>query len=212
MAHTLHAKPRQADKQSSLTSLRSKGYFPAIVYGYKTENTSVAVEYAEFVKTMRDAGRTGVLDLSIDGGKKVQVMLHDIQTDPLKDRVIHADFIAVNMNADVEVDVTVSIEGDSVGVKEGGVAQHIEHTLLVRAKPADLPEQITVDISELNIGDSLSVGDIKTSGAFEVLTDAEATIVTIQPPTVEEEPEDATEDAADEEAASEGSETENKED
>ncbi|NGP45802.1 50S ribosomal protein L25/general stress protein Ctc [Bacillaceae bacterium SIJ1] len=204
MAHTLHAKPRSIGQKSIITTLRNEGFFPAVVYGYNMENTSVAVSYAEFVKTIREAGRTGVLDLAIEDGKNVQVMLHDIELDPLKDQVVHADFIAVDMKADVEVEVPVVLDGEAKGAKEGGVVQHLEHNLLVRAKPADVPESIHIAISELEINDSINVGELTADGNYEILTDPETTILTIQPPSTEDELGEASEST--EEASGEESE------
>ncbi|MBN8237486.1 50S ribosomal protein L25/general stress protein Ctc [Halobacillus kuroshimensis] len=191
MAITLKAKQRQNLKQSVTRELRQEGSIPSVVYGNDKEPITVAVNSIELLKTVRDEGKNAIISLNIEGKDTVDVMLHDYQVDPLKDELIHADFYVVNMSQEMDVEVPVRLEGEAAGSKEGGVVQQPLYDLAVRAKPADIPEEIVVDISELNIGDSVMVSDLKASRNYEITEDDNTTIVSVTPPEEmpEEEPE-----------------------
>ncbi|MCA1024414.1 50S ribosomal protein L25/general stress protein Ctc [Halobacillus litoralis] len=191
MAITLKAKQRQNLKQSVTRELRQEGDIPSVVYGNDKEPITVAVNSIELLKTVRDEGKNAIISLNIEGKDTVDVMLHDYQVDPLKDELIHADFYVVNMSQEMDVEVPVRLEGEAAGSKEGGVVQQPLYDLAVRAKPADIPEEILVDISELNIGDSVMVSDLKASRNYEITEDDNTTIVSVTPPEEmpEEEPE-----------------------
>lgn len=187
MAITIKAKNREDLRNSHTKALRAQGEVPAIIYGYQVEPKAIAVNNLELIKTVRDEGRNAIISLQIDN-ENVDVMLHDYQTDPLKDDLIHVDFYAVNMAEELDVEVPITLEGEAVGTKEGGVLQQPLYTLLIKAKPREIPEQITVDVSELAIGDSVLVSDLKEDKNYEILEDETATIATILVP--DEEPEE----------------------
>src|SRR5699024_8105917 len=182
MTVTLKATQRENLKHSATKKLRQSGHVPAVLYGKKDEASSIAVNSIELVKTVRDEGRNAIISLDVENGKTVDVMLHEYQMDPIKDELIHADFYVVDMKEEMDVEVPLRVEGEEV-----------------RAKPADIPEEITVDVSELEIGDTISLTDLPTSDKYEFLDDDDTTIATVVPPT-EEEPleEDEEEDAAQE--------------
>lgn len=197
MSSVLKATKRDGFKKSDLTELRSAGKLPAVVYGYKVENTSISVDEIDLVKTIREVGRNGIIELEIEG-KKQNVVLSDYQSDFLKDEIIHADFLSVNMSSELDVDVSVTLTGEAAGTKEGGVVQTTLHELSVTAKPNDIPETIEVDVSSLEIGDAVSVGDIRDSYQVTINHEDDEAIASVLAPRVEEEPE-----ASDEEAESE---------
>src|SRR5699024_7826049 len=122
------------------------------------------------------------------------VMVHELQTDTIKDDILHADFYKVDMKSEVDADVSVQLTGEAAGQKEGGIVQQLLHELSVRALPAEIPDSIEMNIEEPNIGDTLSVEDLKESSTFEVLNDPDETIVSITPSQAEEEPEETDED------------------
>ena len=199
--------------RSDLKQLRNSGKVPAVVYGYGTKNTSVKVDEVEFIKVIREVGRNGVIDLGV-GSKTIKVMVSDYQFDPLKNQITHIDFLAINMTEERTVDVPVQLVGEAVGAKEGGVVEQPLFDLQITATPENIPESIEVDITDLQINDSYSVGDIKVSGDFTIENDPEESVVTVVPPTDEpseeeieamegesatEEPEVAGEDKEDEE-------------
>ncbi|WP_366248405.1 50S ribosomal protein L25/general stress protein Ctc [Terribacillus aidingensis] len=205
MAVKLKADKRDNNTKSYIRGLREEGVVPAVVYGKGKEPVSVAVDSVDLLKTVRDEGKNAIISLDIKG-ESVDVMLHDYQTDPLKASLVHADFYVVNMSEARNVEVPIQLEGEAPGSNEGGVLQQPLFDLEISAKPNDIPDQITVDVSKLEVGDSISVGDLPTDGAYEILTDADTTIATVTAPTAEIETDDTTTgDADDVEAIKEGS-------
>lgn len=205
MAVKLKADKRDNNTKSYIRGLREEGVVPAVVYGKGKEPISVAVDSVDLLKTVRDEGKNAIISLDIKG-ESVDVMLHDYQTDPLKASLVHADFYVVNMSEARNVEVPIQLEGEASGSNEGGVLQQPLFDLEISAKPNDIPDQITVDVSKLEVGDSISVGDLPTDGAYEILTDADTTIATVTAPTAEIETDDTTTgDAGDVEAIEEGS-------
>lgn len=175
--------------RSSLNKVRNEGKIPAVVYGYGAKNTSVKVEEVDFIKVIREVGRNGVIELEV-GSNTVKVMVSDYQINPIKNKITHVDFLAINMKAELTVDVVVNLVGEAEGAKEGGVVQQPLFQLSVTATPDDIPENIEVDVTELNIGDTITVGDLKSDKAYTINNEDEEAIVSVVPPTVEEEPEE----------------------
>jgi large subunit ribosomal protein L25 len=190
MAATIKAMKRDDLRRSKTKELRNQGVVPAVVYGKETQPTTVAVNSMELLKTVRDEGRNSVFSLEVEGGNPVNVMLYDVQEDSLKNEVIHADFYQVDMSREVDVEVTVHLEGQDE-IKNEGVVQQTLYQLQVRAKPNEIPDAITVNIGNLEIGDVIEVKDLKGGRNYEILEDDTTTVVTILPPqnVIEEEPE-----------------------
>ncbi|MFQ3546542.1 50S ribosomal protein L25/general stress protein Ctc [Halobacillus rhizosphaerae] len=215
MAITLKANQRQDLKQSVTRELRQEGNVPGVVYGKDKEPITVTVNSIELLKTVRDEGKNAIIGLDIQGKSKVDVMLHEYQIDPLKDELIHADFYVVNMSEEMDVEVPVHLEGEAAGTKEGGVLQQPLYELAVRAKPGDIPEEIVVNVSELNIGDSIMVSDLTAERGYEITEDENTTIVSVTPPEEMPEEPEIDEDAEPEvinEKSDDDDEEENKED
>ena len=181
MATTLQAKKREAKKRSTLTQLRKDGQLAAVLYGYKTESIPISLDYKETAKAVQRHGYTSVFQIDVDG-QKVNAVLTDIQRDAIKGHVKHVDFLAISMSEELEVDVPISLTGDSIGVREGGVLTQPNHTLKVKVKPSDIPDVVEVDVSDLAVGDTLSVGDIKDKFDFTIVAEDDFTLVTVTPP------------------------------
>ncbi|MUV38023.1 50S ribosomal protein L25 [Lentibacillus sp. JNUCC-1] len=187
MTVTLKASQRHDHTKSETKQIREKGHVPSVLYGKDKEAKSISVDSIELIKTVRDEGRNAIISLDVDNGETVDVMLHEYQIDPIRDQLIHADFYIVDMKSEMDVEVSIRLEGEPEGAKEGGVLQQPMYVLQVRAKPRDIPEEIVVDVSELGIGDVVSVADLPTSDKYEILDEEDTTIATILPPTTEEE-------------------------
>lgn len=183
---TITAKKREDFKRSAITKLRHDGKIPAVVYGKDKPTKHVYCDSLEFMKTIRRSGRNGIIQLRIENDQPESVLLHDVQMNPLNGEVIHADFFAVNMSSEVEVEVIVNLVGEAKGIKEGGVLQQPLYKVNVRCLPADIPEKIDIDISQYDIGDAITVGDIKIDGKYEILEDHDAVIASILAPKVED--------------------------
>jgi large subunit ribosomal protein L25 len=186
MASVLEAKKRKNKQHSELQQLRKNGNIPAVVYGYKVENTQVYVSESDFTKTIREAGRNGVISLNIEGQKQ-NVILNEYQEDSLRKEIIHIDFLAVDLSVEIEANVRIELTGESLGVKDGGVLQQPLHELTISAKPNDIPDAISVDVSNLQVGETISVADIKGNYSFNINHEDTETIASILPPRQEEE-------------------------
>lgn len=186
MSTTLKSEMRETKKKSNLTQLRKDGFVPAIVYGYKMEATPVSVTENDLLKTLKVTGRNGVLKLDV-GGKNVDVVLSDYQAGALKGDIRHADFLAINMTEELEVDVQVHLVGPSIGEKEGGVVQQPNFELRIKVKPSEIPESFEIDITKLQIGETITVADIREKSKFEILSDDEHSLVLISAPRTEQE-------------------------
>ena len=207
MGTKLSAQQRESKTpNSSLTELRGKGDVPGVVYGYQTETLSVSVSEADLIKTLRESGRNGVINLEVEG-QTLNVVLSDFQRDALKGSFKHVDFLAVNMSEELEVAVAVHTTGEAAGEKEGGVVNQPNREVNVKVKPSDIPDSLEVDVSALEIGDHLSVGDIRDKVSYEILDEDDFLLVSVTAPTVEAEPEE-TEEGAEGEAGTEAAEGE----
>jgi len=173
--------------------VRAQGLVPAVVYGRKFKATSVVVNLKEFNKKvlLSEAGSNLLFTLKMtdDGkSKSVPVITQTIQRNPLNDDVIHLDLMHVVMDEALKTKVPVELVGVPMGVKdEGGVLVHGLRELELKCLPGDIPDKFEVDVSALNINDSLHVSDIKVSKKIEVFADPGEMIATVSPPTKEEE-------------------------
>ncbi|ADU28343.1 50S ribosomal protein L25/general stress protein Ctc [Evansella cellulosilytica] len=209
---TLQANTREDLRGSRLNKIRNDGNVPGVIYGKTIGNKPVTVEGSSLLKMIRENGRNGVFKLDVDG-QQTDVMIYDIQVDPLKNEVIHVDFYAADMKSELDADVPVQAVGEAIGVKNGGVLQQSLHEVSVKALPNDLPDSIEIDVSQLDVNDSLQVKDLKTSGKYEINNDPEESVLSILPPTeqpnepeVGEEPEGEPELVGNEEGNKEGEE------
>lgn len=186
MSTTIQSDLRVAEKQSTLTELRNKGFVPAVVYGYKTDATSISVSERDLIKTLRVTGRNGVMQLLL-GEDKLNVVLNDYQADALKGTITHADFLEIDMAEELEVSVQINLVGESVGEKDGGIVQQPNWEIDIKVKPSDIPETFDIDITELNIGETITVADIREKSKYEILSEDDFALVTVTSPRSEEE-------------------------
>lgn len=187
MAITLKATKREDLSRSAINQIRKEGFIPAVIYGKGAAAQNVTVNNLELLKTVRDEGRNAIISLDIDGGETVEVMVHEYQTNPVKRDITHIDFYLVDMLEEMDVTVAIRIEGEAVGVKDGGILQQPLFELQVRSKPRDIPDDIEVNVAELAIGDSITVADLPVSDKFTILDESDATVAVVLAPQEEEE-------------------------
>ena len=185
MSTVLQATERTDKRRGTLTKIRKEGNVPAIVYGAKKENTSIYLREMELLKTIKDVGRNGVISLDVNGNTQ-NVIVTDYQVDPLKNGFIHVDFLAVDMSKEVTANVNVNLVGDAAGVKDGGVMQQSLFEVSIAAKPGDIPPSIDIDVTNLQVADTITVADIKELGNFTVNHEEDEVIASILPPRQEE--------------------------
>jgi large subunit ribosomal protein L25 len=177
-------------KADRLDVVRASGMTPAVVYGAGTPSTSLSVPAQQFIKVFKEAGESEIVTLELEG-KKLNVLIHEVQWHPVKDMVMHADFYVVDMNKEIEVAVPIEFTGVSEAVKLGGVLVKVMHEIEIRSMPNNLPHEIMVDISALaNLHDQIHIKDLKMPEGVEVLNDADD-VICIAEPAGEEMVEDA---------------------
>ncbi len=200
MSVSLEVSKREVRPRSLRNKLRHEGKIPAVVNGYQIESTTISLDSAEIEKVLRQHGLNTVLTMSIDD-KKVNTLIHNYTTDTFTSKLTHIEFLSVNMNEVTEVEAEVVLVGEAAGVRAGGVLTQTLYSVTVAATPDKLPENVEVDVTDLEIGQSLSVADLKVDGDYEIVTDAEEQVVTITEAQVEEE--ETTEEASEPEVIGE---------
>lgn len=166
-----------------VSRLRKAGLIPSNIFGKKIKSEAITVNGKEFSEVFKKAGETQIIDL---GGKSV--LVSNLQMDPISGDVIHIDFRQVDLKEKIEAKVPVELEGDSPAEKQnlGTVVQQI-HEIEVEALPADLPEKIVVDATQLiEVDQAIYVKDLKVDKNVEIKTDLELIVVKVEPPTKEE--------------------------
>ncbi len=171
-----------------VNALRKQGLIPAELYGHGSKNEHLTVNEKEFMKLFKEAGESTVISLVI-GGKKTPVLIYDVISDSISDKVEHIDFYIVNMDEEIETAVPFEFIGESMAVKaQGGVLVKSMHEIEVSALPAHLPHAIEIDLGVLeNIHDSIHVKDIKVKGGVKLLAEPDAVIATVMEQETEEE-------------------------
>lgn len=184
----IEAKTRQLTGKKVKT-LRLAGSVPAVVYGHGVETRSLIVDGRAFGKAYAASGDSSLVDLAIDGGSTVKVLVHDVQYDPLRDTVTHVDFRQVNMNEKLEADVVLKFVGEAPAIKTyGGILVRNMDSVTVRCLPGDLIHEFEVDLASLkNIDDTLTVADLVVPKGIEIMAKAEDMIVIVTAPISEEE-------------------------
>ena len=175
---TLNATKRS--KTEKLAIVRSNGMVPAVVYGAKVDNTSISVPSIDFIKAWKEAGESTTLVLSLEG-KNIDVLIHEVQVDPIKGFPKHVDFLAVDMNKPIEVAVPLEFVGVAGAEKAGlGSLVKVLHEVEISALPKDIPAHITVDISSLvTLENQIHVSDIVLPKGVTMISDAEEVVALV---------------------------------
>lgn len=178
---------QKRDIKEDLKALRKSGSFPAVVYGPKQEATSIKINTIAFLKTLKEAGESTVVNLSIDG-ESHEVLIQDVVKDAVRGDMIHADFYAIEKGKKVSVHVPLEFVGESPAEKLGGVIVKVLHEIEIEAMPKDLPHEIEVSLESLVDMDSqIHVGDLVMPTGVTLLTNPEEVVVLIQAQREEEE-------------------------
>ncbi|MGO9029021.1 MAG: 50S ribosomal protein L25 [Acidimicrobiales bacterium] len=202
---TLAAEAGRTIGTRSTRRLRAEGKIPGVVYGHGTEPVPVAVVARDFRVAMSgEAGLNTLLSLELEGNNLL-TLARDIQRHPVKNVVSHIDFLIVRRDEVIAAEVTINLVGEAIEVQHGdGIVDQQLFTLAIKAKPADIPPSVDLDISELIIGGSLHVSDLTVPKGVEIETDLDATVVAGQPPRVQAVEEEGAGEAAQPAAAPSG--------
>ncbi len=186
----IEAKPRTARGKGAAGRLRRAGRVPAVVYGEGREAMALELSAHDFERMLhRHRGEHMIVDLAIAGGGTRKALLQEVQRDALTGRVLHVDFHEISMSKKLRLEVPLVLVGTPIGVsQQGGVLDHLVRQIEIECLPTDIPEQIVVDVSALEVGRHLSVKDIQLDPArYTVITAPDIAIAAVFMPKSEEE-------------------------
>src|ERR1035437_7671806 len=177
-------KAKKRDESIKLDNLRKGGEIPAVFYGAGKDTTSVSISLVEFKKVWRDAGESSAVKIALANGdlqQNIDVLIHEVQVDPVTDEPIHVDFLVIDMKKKIRVNVPISFEGISNAVKSGiGNLVKVLHEIEIEALPSDLPHNLIADISKLEtLKDQVFVSDIKLPVGVTVINSPTEVVVSI---------------------------------
>jgi large subunit ribosomal protein L25 len=178
---TLTAETGRALGSRSSRRLLRDGKVPAVVYGLDRDTVAVAVEWPSLRAALTtDAGLNALITLDVDGHEDLTIV-KDLQRDPVRRAVVHVDFLRVSRDVEIEVEVPIVLEGHAEKVeREDGTVSHLLFTLSVYAKPGAIPNELTVDVSDMELHDSIRVGDLTLPSGVRTEVDEDEVIVSAQ--------------------------------
>ena len=165
---------RQVGNKAVIKAFRKQGLVPCNLYGLGMENILFTVDEKE-LKGVTDTPKAHIVDLVLDNGKTYNAVLHELQFHPVLDTCLHVDFLAVNEEKPIAINVPVIITGHSVGVQQGGKFSQNVRSIRISALMANLPDDVTVDITSLQLDKKIKAGDLKFDN-ITVLTDKDTII------------------------------------
>ncbi len=185
----INAKIRTKTGKGPARKIRSAGKLPAIFYGPEINPITLSVDYMQLEKMLKGKSAENIIfDLRIDSdekGRSKKVMIKEIQRDPVTREYLHVDLYEIAMGKEIEADIPVHLINIPIGVTNGGILQHIRRVLGVSCMPEDLVDKIDIDVSALDIGQSLHIGDISFPPGLKSMEDENLTIATVVAPTIE---------------------------
>ncbi len=178
----LRAEKRDGTGKGVARKLRAGGRVPGVLYGHDLESVPISVDEREMFHVLRSgAGANALVDLVVDG-KDHLAMAREIQRDHIHGTLIHIDFLAVSRTETITVNVPVIEFGDAAGVKEGGVVEHHLREVSVECFPQDVPDQIDVDITDVELGDMVHVRDLTPPEGVTILTNPDDAVLSVITP------------------------------
>lgn len=190
----LAVQQRNTFGKQSARDLRKEGGVPAVLYGRAQDTVSIQIDARTFRQFLRTYGENVIINMEIANGNTETAIIKEIQRHPVeKHTLMHADFIRISLDEPVTSTVSVVLEGIPQGIQEGGVLEFPLRQITIHCLPIRMPTDIFVDVSELDIGDSIHVSDLSLDEDIEILDDLERTIATVSQPRVQLEEEEAAE-------------------
>ena len=196
---TLKALERKTFSKSAIRKIRNEGRIPGVFYS--KHEAPIHFDVADkAINQLVFTSKTHLVSLEIEGHEGYECIIKDIQFDPVTDKVIHFDLLGLTKGEKIILEVPVQLVGTPVGVKEGGIIQHVMHKLEVECLPRNIPEHIVIDVSGLKIGDSIHIGDLVYE-ELEFIDPNETLVVQVTHPKIKEEAAPAEEAIGEEEQA-----------
>ncbi len=187
MDAVLEATKRDTRGKNEARRVRAAGRIPAVVYGDKSEAAVIAVDPKTLLRILHsESGVNTLISLKFEGEGDTRVLVRDYQVDPVTQKPLHVDFYRIAMDKLLRVTVPVLLKGEPKGVKaQGGVLDFVNRDIEVECLPADIPEHIDIDVSELLLNQGIRVRDLPVTDKWKALTDGDAMIVHVVTPKVE---------------------------
>src|SRR5215217_2265092 len=199
----LQAREREGRGKNNARRLRAQGMMPAVLYGDGGgENAILAVPTKVVDYTLQHVGDNALYDVNLGDRGDLTARVVDVQRNPVTGKLVHVDFAPVNMRERIVITVPLAVVGESPGVVEGGVLQQVAYEVEVETLPGDIPQEVTLDVSDLGLNENLTLDDVTLPEGVTLVSDPEEVAVTVTPPTeiteedleaagvVEEEPEE----------------------
>jgi large subunit ribosomal protein L25 len=189
MEAILEAQTRDTFGKNEARRTRREGKVPAVLYGGDGKSaTAIAVTPKALLKILHsESGQNTLISLKLDGAGDTRVLVKDFQLDPITHQVLHADFYRVAMDRLLQVTIPIISHGEPKGVKQqGGILEFIRREIIIECLPADIPEHIDVDVSELMLHQGIRVRDVATNAKWKAVTEGEAMLVHVIQPKAEE--------------------------
>ena len=175
----LEAQLRKVGGKGAARATRRAGFVPAIVYGHKVEPTAIQLSERGLSRFLHSEGENVIINMDLGEGGAETVMIKEIQTDPLSRRILHADFVRVSLEERVTTRIPIVLVGTAPGATAGGVQEFLLRELQVECQVGQIPEHIELDLSSLEIGDQIRVGDVKPEEGMIIFDDPSTIILTI---------------------------------
>ncbi|TFE24141.1 50S ribosomal protein L25 [Cohnella luojiensis] len=182
MSTTLQVYAREATSKSELKRIRSSGKIPGVVYGKGLERPSTISVDAKELAAMLRSHPNAVVEIDLPGAGKHPVMMSELQRDSLTRQVTHIDFHRINMNEKISTSARLDVTGTSIGEKEGGMLQLVIHEVAIECLPKDIPDSISIDVSGLEMGEHLTVNDLKLPAGVTATQDPETVLIAVLAP------------------------------
>jgi len=198
---TLEANERKDTTKATRNRLRREGRVPGVFYSRRSDPIPVDV-LEKKIHSMVFTSKTHLISLKIEGQEELECIIKDIQFDPVTDEIIHFDLLGLTRGEMIQLEIPVQLLGNSIGVREGGLLQHLLHKVEVECLPRHIPEHIKIDISELAIGDSVHVSELSVEN-LTLLNSGDAIVVAVGHQKVQEEEVEVAEEIGEEEEAAE---------
>jgi large subunit ribosomal protein L25 len=188
---TLNAEVREGVRKGANRRLRATGRVPAVLYGKDHEPTLLSVDAREAERLFQQISvENTIIELKLKGdSSKIQALVREVQVGAVRPDLVHIDFYKIQAGVKLEVEIPLEFVGIPNGVRQdGGILEQVIHEVPVRCLPDQIPESITIDVTHLELHDSLHISDLKVAEGVEILMDSERTICVVQVPRAIEEP------------------------
>jgi large subunit ribosomal protein L25 len=181
----VEAQKRDTINKASRSALRKEGKVPAIFYSKHHEPLSLQIS-ERTIHPLVFTSKTSLITLNIDGSQELDCIIKDVQFDPTTEKIVHLDLLGLKKGEKIQLELPIQLIGTPIGIKEGGILQHVLHRIEVECLPIDIPQHLEIDITHLALGKSVHVSDLKYD-SLTILSDPEAMIASVVHPKVEKE-------------------------